>query len=63
MKKGDKLEIWNWPIYKTQLPVTCGNKEGTLNRDKLPAGSHHYVFAIISLSFSRVWGGGVYCFV
>ncbi|XP_052398356.1 nuclear body protein SP140-like protein isoform X2 [Carassius gibelio] len=38
VKKGDKQEIWKWPIYKTQLPVTCGDKEGTLFRDKLSRG-------------------------
>uniref|UniRef100_A0A673FRJ9 SP110 nuclear body protein, tandem duplicate 2 n=1 Tax=Sinocyclocheilus rhinocerous TaxID=307959 RepID=A0A673FRJ9_9TELE len=31
-------EIWKWPIYKTHLPVTCGDKEGTLYRDKMPRG-------------------------
>ncbi|XP_038836895.1 nuclear body protein SP140-like protein isoform X2 [Salvelinus namaycush] len=33
--KGEKSDIWNWPIYKTQLPVTCGDKEGMLIRNKL----------------------------
>ncbi|CAJ1075958.1 nuclear body protein SP140-like protein isoform X3 [Xyrichtys novacula] len=36
IKKAE--EIWNWPIYKTQLPVTCGNKEGMLNRERLAKG-------------------------
>ncbi|XP_051742390.1 nuclear body protein SP140-like protein isoform X2 [Ctenopharyngodon idella] len=38
VKKGEKAEMWLWPIYKTQLPVNCGDKEGTLYRDKLPKG-------------------------
>ncbi|XP_016370227.1 nuclear body protein SP140-like isoform X3 [Sinocyclocheilus rhinocerous] len=36
VKKGENQEIWKWPIYKTHLPVTCGDKEGTLYRDKMP---------------------------
>ncbi|XP_071266688.1 nuclear body protein SP140-like protein isoform X2 [Salvelinus alpinus] len=36
--KGEKSDIWNWPIYKTQLPVTCGDKEGMLIRNKLATG-------------------------
>uniref|UniRef100_A0A3Q0SI07 SP110 nuclear body protein, tandem duplicate 2 n=1 Tax=Amphilophus citrinellus TaxID=61819 RepID=A0A3Q0SI07_AMPCI len=27
-----------WPLYKSQLPVKCGTKEGTLQRDKLAKG-------------------------
>ncbi|XP_051989128.1 nuclear body protein SP140-like protein [Xyrauchen texanus] len=38
IKKGDTQEIWKWPLYKTQLPVSCGNKEGTLHRDRLARG-------------------------
>ncbi|KAG7460090.1 hypothetical protein MATL_G00217430 [Megalops atlanticus] len=38
LRKGEKEDIWNWPIYKTQLPVTCGDKKGSLNRDKLARG-------------------------
>ncbi|KAL1277768.1 hypothetical protein QQF64_024441 [Cirrhinus molitorella] len=40
----DKQEIWMWPIYKTLLPVTCGNKEGTLFRDKLAKGEECILF-------------------
>ncbi|KAL6103258.1 sp140 [Pungitius sinensis] len=38
LKKGEEKNIWNWPIYKLQLPVTCGNREGTLNRPRLAKG-------------------------
>ncbi|CAM4396991.1 unnamed protein product [Leuciscus chuanchicus] len=38
VKKGEKAEIWTYPLYKTQLPVNCGDKEGILYRDKLPKG-------------------------
>ncbi|KAK2864776.1 hypothetical protein Q7C36_003930 [Tachysurus vachellii] len=37
-KKGEKVDIWMWDFYKAQLPVTCGDKEGTLFRDKLARG-------------------------
>ncbi|KAG1967298.1 nuclear body protein SP140-like protein [Pimephales promelas] len=36
--KKDLEEIWNFPLYKTQLPVNCGDKEGTLYREKLRKG-------------------------
>ncbi|XP_017272021.1 nuclear body protein SP140-like protein isoform X2 [Kryptolebias marmoratus] len=38
LKKGEKGDIWTWPIYKSQLPVMCGDKEGTLRRDRLAKG-------------------------
>lgn len=38
LKKGEKNDIWNWDIYKSQLPVTCGEKEGMLRRKRLADG-------------------------
>ncbi len=38
LKKGEKSDIWTWPIYKSQLPVTCGLQDGILCRDKLAKG-------------------------
>lgn len=38
LKKGEKGDIWTWAIFKSQLPVTCGDLEGTLNRDRLARG-------------------------
>ncbi|XP_011476754.1 autoimmune regulator-like isoform X1 [Oryzias latipes] len=35
-KKGE--EIWTWPFFKNQLPVTCGSIKGILNHDKLAKG-------------------------
>ncbi|XP_048847996.1 uncharacterized protein LOC125718290 [Brienomyrus brachyistius] len=33
-----KQDIWTLPEYKTCLPVTCGNENGILYRDKLALG-------------------------
>ncbi|XP_061080881.1 nuclear body protein SP140-like protein isoform X1 [Conger conger] len=38
IRKGEKELIWEWPIFRTHLPVTCGNKKGSLCRDKLAKG-------------------------
>ncbi|XP_055079710.1 uncharacterized protein LOC117374944 isoform X2 [Periophthalmus magnuspinnatus] len=38
LKKGEKGEIWTWGFYKVQLPVTCGDLEGILHRDRLSRG-------------------------
>ncbi|XP_045930106.1 nuclear body protein SP140 isoform X3 [Micropterus dolomieu] len=38
LKKGENNAIWNWPLYKLQLPVTCGRQEGILDRNRLAKG-------------------------
>ncbi|XP_031416570.1 nuclear body protein SP140-like protein [Clupea harengus] len=38
LRKGGREDIWNWPMHRSQLPVTCGDKEGFLHRDKLAKG-------------------------
>uniref|UniRef100_A0A8C5E0C2 Nuclear body protein SP140-like n=1 Tax=Gouania willdenowi TaxID=441366 RepID=A0A8C5E0C2_GOUWI len=38
LRKGEKGDIWTWPIYKSQLPVKCGLVEGMLQKDKLAKG-------------------------
>lgn len=38
LKRGEKGNIWTWDIFKVQLPVTCGDKEGLLNRQRLAKG-------------------------
>ncbi|XP_060759899.1 uncharacterized protein LOC132870279 [Neoarius graeffei] len=38
LKKGKDSEIWTWDLYKTCLPVNCGDKKGTLHRGKLARG-------------------------
>ncbi|KAK2833721.1 hypothetical protein Q5P01_017610 [Channa striata] len=44
LKKGEKTDIWTWPIYKSQLPVTCGDLEGTLSRSRLAEGEQCIFF-------------------
>ncbi|XP_035037676.1 nuclear body protein SP140-like protein [Hippoglossus stenolepis] len=43
-KKGEKPPIWTWPLYKTQLPVTCGSQEGILSRERLAKGETCIMF-------------------
>uniref|UniRef100_UPI0037E7AF72 nuclear body protein SP140-like protein n=1 Tax=Semicossyphus pulcher TaxID=241346 RepID=UPI0037E7AF72 len=38
LKKGEKSDIWTWPIYQSQLPVTCGEQDGMLSRGRLAKG-------------------------
>ncbi|KAM8844904.1 uncharacterized protein AB9W97_000294 isoform 2-T2 [Spinachia spinachia] len=38
LKKAAENSIWTWPFYRNQLPVTCGEREGTLNRARLAKG-------------------------
>ncbi|XP_056256950.1 nuclear body protein SP140-like protein isoform X1 [Seriola aureovittata] len=38
LKKGEQSDFWNWPLYKSQLPVTCGLQKGSLSRDRLAKG-------------------------
>lgn len=38
LMKGEKAHIWNWPIYKRQVPVTCGELDGILDRERLTNG-------------------------
>uniref|UniRef100_A0A3Q3MXP8 SP110 nuclear body protein, tandem duplicate 1 n=1 Tax=Labrus bergylta TaxID=56723 RepID=A0A3Q3MXP8_9LABR len=38
--------IWTWPINKFQIPVTCGKKEGMLNRDRLAKGQSTKCIAV-----------------
>lgn len=38
LKKGEKNDIWMWPLYKVQLPVTCGEQEGFLDRNRMAKG-------------------------
>ncbi|XP_056435547.1 nuclear body protein SP140-like protein [Gadus chalcogrammus] len=38
LPNGENAEIWTLDKYRHQLPVTCGDKQGTLDRDKLEKG-------------------------
>ncbi|XP_058876227.1 nuclear body protein SP140-like protein isoform X2 [Acipenser ruthenus] len=36
--KEDKQPIWTFALYRTTLPVTCGQKQGSLHRERLSKG-------------------------
>lgn len=38
LKKGEKSDIWLWPLYRVQLPVRCGDKDGLLDRNRMAKG-------------------------
>ncbi|XP_030233428.1 nuclear body protein SP140 isoform X2 [Gadus morhua] len=38
LPNGENAEIWTLDKYRHHLPVTCGDKQGTLDRDKLAKG-------------------------
>lgn len=38
LKKGEKNNIWSWPLFQVQLPVTCGDKDGLLDRKQMAKG-------------------------
>ena len=38
LPKGENVEIGTLDKYRHQLPVTCGDEQGTLYRDKLAKG-------------------------
>ncbi|XP_053300356.1 nuclear body protein SP140-like protein [Pleuronectes platessa] len=44
IKKGEKMDIWTLPLYKTQLPVKCGSQEGILIRELLAKGEKCIMF-------------------
>ncbi|XP_026181999.1 nuclear body protein SP140-like protein isoform X2 [Mastacembelus armatus] len=44
LKKGEKSDIWNWKLFKAQMPVTCGDIEAILSRDRLAKGEKCILF-------------------
>ncbi|XP_047426908.1 nuclear body protein SP140 isoform X2 [Mugil cephalus] len=38
VKKGQREDIWTWPLYRSQFPVECGNLRGALHRRRLAEG-------------------------
>ena len=43
LTKGQSRDIWTWELYRTQVPVTCGDKEGMLYRAKLAKGERDWM--------------------
>ncbi|KAF3700433.1 Nuclear body protein SP140-like protein [Channa argus] len=44
VKNDEKNDIWTWPLYKSQLPVTCGDLRGTLKKSRLAKGEACILF-------------------
>uniref|UniRef100_A0AAQ6IME7 SP110 nuclear body protein, tandem duplicate 1 n=1 Tax=Anabas testudineus TaxID=64144 RepID=A0AAQ6IME7_ANATE len=38
LKKGQKGDIWTWGLFRSQLPVNCGDLEGSLSKQRLAQG-------------------------
>ncbi|XP_030194244.1 nuclear body protein SP140-like protein isoform X2 [Gadus morhua] len=38
LPKGENVEVWTWDLFRHQLPVTCGDEQGMLYRNKLAKG-------------------------
>lgn len=37
-KQTEEDDVWASPIFRFQLPVTCGHLKGTLNKDRMSKG-------------------------
>ncbi|XP_026212392.1 nuclear body protein SP140-like [Anabas testudineus] len=44
LKKGQKGDIWTWGLFRSQLPVNCGDLEGSLSKQRLAQGEKCILF-------------------